>query len=373
MELHAWINPYRARTKSTTNPADSHPTQQHPNWFFTYNGQLYFNPALPECRAWICNIVLDIISRYDVDAIHMDDYFYPYPAAGEQIPDINSFNANRGSFVDIGNWRRNNVNLLVRDLHQLIYDNKPWVKLGISPFGIYRNQSSDPQGSRTNGLQNFDNLYADILLWVNNGWIDYNIPQIYWEIGNPAADYDTLIRWWNDHASQRPLFIGQDVLRTIKHGDMQRKMELQRSMPNVQGSCQWYADALVDNPGGYTQALVSTYHRYPALVPTSPFIDPVAPKKVRKLKVVWTDDGPVLFWTARQRNNEFDRITRFVVYRFLPGERVNTDDPSKIIAITPNEFLPLPYQGGNIKYTYVVTALDRLHNESKPTKRKVKL
>ncbi|MDO4949356.1 MAG: family 10 glycosylhydrolase [Bacteroidales bacterium] len=373
MELHAWINPYRALTKSTSNPAYSHPTRQHPDWFFRYNGQLYFNPALRECREWICRIVLDIISRYDVDAIHMDDYFYPYPAAGEQIPDTNTFNAYRGSFTDIGNWRRNNVNMLIRDLHQLIADNKPWVKLGISPFGIYRNQSTDPQGSRTNGLQNYDNLYADILLWVNNGWVDYNIPQIYWENGNRAADYDTLIRWWNDHASKRPLFIGQDVLRTVKHGDMQRKMQLQRSMPNVQGSCQWYADALIDNPGGYTQALVGTYHRYPALIPTSPFIDPVAPQKVKKLKVVWTADGPVLFWTARQQRNEFDRTTRFVVYRFLPGERVNLDDPSKIIAITPSTFLPLSYQGGEIKYTYVVTALDRLHNESKAAKRKVRL
>ena len=171
---------------------------------------------------------------------------------------------------------------------------KPWVKFGVSPFGIYRNKKNDPNGSDTRGLQNYDDLYADVLMWINNGWVDYNIPQIYWEIGHPAADYDNLIHWWAKHAASRPLFIGQDVMRTVNKADarnplqnqMPAKMKLQRSLPTVQGSCQWYAAAVVDNAGNYRTMLEKEYHRYPALIPESPFMDDKAPGKVKKVKMV---------------------------------------------------------------------------------------
>jgi hypothetical protein len=255
------------------------------------------------------------------------------------------------------------------------------VKFGVSPFGIYRNKKSDPNGSETNGLQNYDELYADVLLWINNGWVDYNIPQVYWEIGHKAADYDTLVRWWAEYASNRPLFIGQDVHRTVKNVDpknrtrhqLRAKMELQRSLSAVQGSCQWYAAAVVENPGNYGTLLEKDFHRYPALIPTSPFMDNKAPGKVKKLKMVWTPQGPVLAWNAPKYKNEMDKAEKYVVYRFAKGEKIDLEDPSKIVAITRENFLLLPYENGKTKYRYVVTALDRLHNESKAVKEKVKL
>ena len=381
MELHAWINPYRAKTKGTTGLAVSHVAIKHPERVFGYDGQYIMNPALDENREYICRVVADIVRRYDVDGLHMDDYFYPYPVAGEIIPDEKQFRSNSNGISNIGDWRRYNVNMFVKQLHDTITAIKPWVKFGVSPFGIYRNKVNDPNGSDTRGLQNYDDLYADVLLWVNNGWIDYCVPQIYWQIGHPTADYKTLIEWWNRYASARPLYIGEDVERTVKYTDLQRpashqmpaKMALHAKSSNVDGMVLWYAKAAVDNIGNYGTMLRNTYWRYPALQPLMPFIDHKAPKKVRKLKPVWTEDGYLLFWTAPKGRGWQNEARQYVVYRFASDEKVNTNDASKIVTITSDTFLKLPYNNGRTPYTYVVTALDRIHNESKAVKKKLKL
>ena len=382
MEFHAWINPYRVKTTLKTKLAPNHVYNIHPEWFVTYGDQLYFDPALPESRRHICMVVSDIVSRYDVDAIHMDDYFYPYPIPGKDFPDNASFAAYGGRFAgNKGDWRRHNVNILVHELHDKIHEIKPWVKFGISPFGIYRNENTDPLGSRTRGLQNYDDLYADVQLWASEGWVDYVIPQIYWQIGHPAADYKVLVEWWARHSGNRPLFIGQSVMNTIQNVDpanpsinqLPAKMALQRAYQTIGGSCQWPASAVVENAGRYKEALMAEYHRYPALPPVFDFIDNVPPRKVRKVKAVWTEDGYLLFWTAPKYRNEMERAVQYVVYRFLREEDVDIDDPSHIVAVTPNTYYKLPYEDGKTKYRYVVTALDRLQNESKPVKKKIKL
>ena len=167
MEFHAWINPYRVKTSLKNKLAPEHIYHQHPEWFVTYGDQLYFDPALPESREYICKIVTDIVSRYNVDAIHMDDYFYPYPVNGLDFPDNASFARYGGGFTNKADWRRSNVNVLIKKLHETIRGIKPWVKFGVSPFGIYRNQKSDPLGSNTNGLQHYDDLYADLLHYAH--------------------------------------------------------------------------------------------------------------------------------------------------------------------------------------------------------------
>ena len=381
MEFHAWINPYRTKTTLKSELAPNHVYNIHPEWFVTYGDQLYFDPALPESRRHICMVVSDIVSRYDVDAIHMDDYFYPYPIKGKDFPDDASFARFGGGFSNKGDWRRSNVNVLIKKLHETIREIKPWVKFGVSPFGIYRNESSDPLGSKTKGLQNYDDLYADVLLWAREGWIDYNIPQIYWHIGHPVADYETLVKWWARNTENRPLFIGQSVMNTVQNADpknpsinqLPRKMALQRAYQTIGGSCQWPASAVVENVGKYRDALIVEYHKYPALPPVFDFIDNEAPAKVRKMKPVWTEDGYILFWTAPKYKEEMNRAVQYVVYRFNDKEKVNIDDPSHIVAITRDNFYKLPYEDGKTKYRYVVTALDRLHNESKSVGKKIKL
>ena len=381
MELHAWINPYRAKTKGTRQLAANHIAALKPMNCFAYDGQFILNPGIPENRDYICQVVKDIVARYDVDGLHMDDYFYPYPVKGESIPDDELFLDHSNGIKDHGDWRRYNVNLFIEQVYKTVHETKPWVKVGISPFGIYRNRKSSNIGSNTNGTQNYDDLYADVLMWVNNGWLDYCVPQIYWEIGHKAADYDTLIRWWNQYAAARPLIIGEDVERTAKAADKTNpqahqqaaKMALHRQMPNVAGTVLWYAKAAVDNVGNYGSNLRNVYWKYPALQPSMPFIDGKAPKKVRKVKPIWTEDGYVLFWTAPKGDSWNDKAAKYVVYRFRKGDKLNTDDPSKIVAITTQPFYKLPYNNGKEKWVYAVTALDRLQNESKVVKKKISL
>ena len=380
MELHAWINPYRAKTAGTTALARNHVASLYPNRVFPYNGQLILNPGLPENREYICRVVDDIVSRYDVDGIHIDDYFYPYPAAGQTIADDKEFMRYNGGIANKNDWRRNNVNAFVQRLGQTIKDRKPWVKFGVSPFGIYRNKKSDPiNGSATSGLQNYDDLYADVLLWVNNGWVDYCVPQLYWKIGHPSADYQTLAIWWNKYAGNRPLYIGESVERTVKEPDlnnpktnqMEAKFKLRRMLPNVQGAVLWYAKAVTDNMGNYGSTLRNYYWKTPALQPLMPFIDHKRPKKPRHLEAVWTSDGLVLFWEEPKGKKWSDFAQKYVVYRFAMGEDVDIDNPAKIVAITHDKWIKLPYDKGQVRYRYVVTALDRMSNESRKARKKV--
>ena len=382
LQFHAWMNPYRISTRASKNSSFAELDTKIPvAWTKDYNKIRIYNPAMPEVQTRIMDIVKEIITKYDVDGIHMDDYFYPYPKQGVDFPDDASFARYGGGFSNKADWRRSNVNILIQKIHETVRGLKPWVKFGVSPFGIYRNQSSDPLGSATNGLQNYDDLYADVLLWARKGWIDYNIPQVYWQIGHPAADYETLVKWWAKHTENRPLFIGQSVMNTVQNADpknpsvnqLPRKMALQRAYQTIGGSCQWPASAVVENAGKYRDALVAEYHKYPALPPVFDFMDNEAPDKVRKVKPVWTADGYILFWTAPKFKDEMNRPVQYVVYRFASKEKVDIDDPSHIVAVTRNTFYKLPYEDGKTKYRYVVTALDRLHNESKSVSKKVKL
>ncbi|MBO6188027.1 MAG: family 10 glycosylhydrolase [Prevotella sp.] len=367
MELHAWINPYRAKTKVAHLNARNHVVVRHPEWCFEYDGLTLLNPALKQCRDYICDVVRDIVTRYDVDGLHIDDYFYPYPVAGVQIPDAANFHSNNYGISNREDWRRQNVNMFIEQLYHTVHDAKPWVKVGISPFGIYRNQRSDPKGSRTNGLQNYDDLYADVLLWDEMGWMDYCVPQLYWEIGHKAADYDELIRWWDRNIKKSDLYIGEDVERTVKHSQQPRKMALHRQMSNVKGMVLWYAKAAVDNVGGYGTQLRQNYWRNIALQPVSKMLGKKTPKKPRKVKSMEVDGQRVVFWTAPKAKSWQTEATKYVVYRFMPGERVDTDDASKIVAVTNQTFYEAPGPG-----TYVVTALNRLQGESKKAKVKVK-
>lgn len=374
MELHAWINPYRAKTKTTHVLSPKHIAHKRRDLVFEYDGQYILNPAYDENRQYICHVVGDILRRYDVDGLHIDDYFYPYPSAGCTIPDENLYRRNPGGHSNIGDWRRYNVNLFMKEMHDTIRAVKPWVKFGVSPFGIYRNKKSDPNGSDTRGLQNYDDLYADVLLWINNGWVDYCVPQIYWQIGHPTADYKTLIQWWDRNASARPLYIGEDVERTVKYKDddnpnqhqMPAKYKLHDFANNVQGTVLWYAKAAVDNIGNYGMMLRNVYWRNPALQPLMPFISKKQPGKPRKVKMVWTSDGPMLFWTAPKTKSKSkdwaSNAHQYAVYC-----------DGTLVAVTSDTFFKLPYVDGKTKHTYVVTSLNRIHNESKAVKKKIKL
>lgn len=383
MEIHAWINPFRAKTKPTTKISPLHQYKQHPDRFIKYGDMVLFNPALKVNRDFICGVAADIVNRYNIDGLHIDDYFYPYPEDGINFNDDAYFRSDSRSFKSKADWRRDNVNRFIEELHDTIKSIKPWVKFGISPFGIYRNQSAEyPEGSVSNGLENYSGLYADILYWIEQGWMDYCIPQVYWNVGNKVADYEILTRWWAEHAGDCPMYIGQDVERTIAGTDPtpgsndhqeRYKMNLQRSLEGLQGSCQWPAKSVVDNVEDYRTILKNEYYNYPSLQPISPTLPQDIPGKVRKIMYLETADGPVLFWTAPKCKSEIDRADKYVVYRFKKSEKIDIEDPSKIVGIINQSFFSLPEAEKKSTYIYVVTALSRVQVESQPVKCKVKL
>lgn len=385
MELHAWLNPYRVSASENQTLTKNHLYYREPERFVKYGTQVYFDPGIPANRDYICKVVQDIVSRYDVDAIHMDDYFYPYPIAGKPFPDDRSFNQYLASHpnnnITKDDWRRDNVNSLIKEIKETIVVTKPWVRFGISPFGIYRNKRSTPDGSgsNTNGLQNYDDLYADVKLWVKNGWIDYNMPQVYWEIGHRAADYTTLIEWWSNNNFEQPLYIGQDVKRTMDgempSGDNQlnEKMRLSRSFENVHGNAFWSGYNLVENYRGVADALKNNYHKYPALIPAYTHMHKKSPKKVKNIRSIYTANEHILTWESDKKKGKPENANYFVIYRFAKGQSEDIENAANIVAITHDNKYILPYEGGKSKYKYVVTAVDYFHNESKGKSKQVNL
>ncbi len=280
MEFHAWCNPYRANFNiATASIAPTHITKKHPDWFLTYGGKKYFDPGNKEAQKFVVDVVRDIVSRYDVDAIHFDDYFYPYRVPEKEFPDAASY-ARYGKGMTKDEWRRSNVDSIILQLYKTIRQTKPSVKFGISPFGVWRNSDKDPRGSQTRaGQTNYDDLYADILLWLEKGWIDYVAPQLYWEFEHTTAPFGTLIDWWSRHTYGKHCYIGLGVYRAGSNkawkdsSQLPRQIERIRQTNNVHGMIFYSSKSFEKNPNGWNDMLRLKYFREPALVPEMNWLD----------------------------------------------------------------------------------------------------
>jgi uncharacterized lipoprotein YddW (UPF0748 family) len=283
-EYHAWVNPYRANFSiGKASIAPSHITKLHPEWFVQYGTTLYFDPGNKEAQAWVIAVMKDMISRYDIDALHMDDYFYPYRIAGKEFPDNASF-AKYGNGMKRDDWRRSNVDSVIRQLSVAIKEIKPWVKFGISPFGVWRNKAKDPEGSATRaGVTNYDDLFADVLLWLRNGWIDYVAPQIYWEFTQPNAPFQPILEWWNSHSYGRHCYIGLGIYKAGTSAAWRdrtlipRQIGSSRAQPNVQGQIYFSSTSFDKTLNGWGDSLRNNYYREPAAIPDMPWL----PKKTK--------------------------------------------------------------------------------------------
>ncbi len=272
MEFHAWINPYRAVFDvNKSSIANNHSSKLHPEWFLTYGDKKYFNPGLPEVWQHTNKVVRDLAARYDIDAVHMDDYFYPYKIPGKEFPDEATYQKNaRGLSKD--DWRRSNCDTIVKQLSATIHQVKPGVQFGISPFGVWRNQSTDPRGSKTKATTNYDDLYADILLWLEQDWIDYVAPQLYWEQGHALADYNELIEWWNRNSYGKNLYIGHGIYRAGSNtawkspSQIPNQITKMRSLKNTHGSAYFSSASFKTNANGWNDSLQNNYYRKPALI-----------------------------------------------------------------------------------------------------------
>ncbi|MGW2328633.1 glycoside hydrolase family 10 protein [Streptomyces sp. NPDC001700] len=273
LELHAWFNPYRvANHADPTRLLPTHPARVHPEWVVPYGGKLYYNPGLPEVRRFVQDAMLHAVARYDIDAVHWDDYFYPYPVAGQVFDDDAAYAAHGAGFPDRAAWRRNNIDLLVRETAARVKRLKPRVRFGVSPFAVWRNRATDPLGSDTRaGVQTYDDLYADTRRWVREGWIDYVVPQVYWNIGFAAADYAKLVPWWAEVARGTgvQLYIGEAL---YKAGDpaqpapwqdpaeLSRHLTLCADYPQVRGNVYFSAKEVAADRNGAMARVVADHY-----------------------------------------------------------------------------------------------------------------
>ncbi len=409
MEFHAWFNPYRAVFKYKETPAaKNHITNTKPEWFFTYGPHKFFNPALPEVRTFVTKVIQDVVKRYDIDAVHFDDYFYPYkrrdsegkiidfPDSTEYVkynrkyPDslisVKIFNKDSvltdtiipdttKLFQNKADWRRNNVDLIIKMLHDSIKSEKKYVKFGISPFGIWRNKKEDPSGSATNGYTNYDGLYADILKWQKNDWIDYVAPQLYWEIGKKVADYEILTKWWAKNSFGKHVYIGEGLYRINSNkawknpSEIPDQIRLYRKYPEIKGSIFFSAKFFITNPNGVVDSLKNDLFKYPALIPSMKYIDSIPPGKPENLLVIKNKRRKFLTWTEPKAKEKtaFDTAVYYVIYKFKGEQTGSFENPENIYKIVREKMVKLP-KGRFLfrkKYTFAVTAVDRLHNEGK--------
>ena len=374
MEFHAWFNPYRAVANINTAVLDSnHVARKHPEWLLAYGNLRILDPAIPEVRNYVASVVLDVVKRYDIDGVHFDDYFYPYPQTGLVLNDDSTYIRYNRGFVNRDNWRRDNVDLFVKMISDTIKAVKPWVKFGISPFGIWQNKSTaQPLGSATGGLQSYNDLYGDTRKWLQEGWLDYAAPQLYWYIGLSVANYNVLVPWWNDIAFGRHIYIGQGAYRINADANwnavqMPTQLRLNRQYANVFGSIYFSHSSLKANLLGFTDSLRTNFYQYPALMPTMKWRDSLPPSVPTGLIATRNPSNVQLAWTKpAATTQELNRVRQFVIYRFDDYTPVNLSDVKAIRFITPTDttaFTDTNVQTGR-RYTYIVTSLDRFQNES---------
>lgn len=348
LELHAWFNPYRARhANAKSDVSASHISKTMPHLVRQYGPYLWLDPGEKEVQDYSLRVVMDVAKRYDVDGIHFDDYFYPYPerlpgGRDREFPDEASWKrAGAASGLSREDWRRENVNTFVRRVHEAIHASKPWVKFGISPFGIWR-PGHPPQ---IKGLDAYDKLYADARKWLANGWVDYFAPQLYWSIGQREQSFPVLLDWWNEqNPKRRHIWPGLNTTKsceTWKPAEIVNQINLARRGPVSAGHVHWNMSSLMRNSELGTTLERGSYAE-PALIPACIWLDATAPSKPElratvgagaSVKLSWEPAGGERVWLWLLQYRRGNTWTT----RILPGERrsqILDGEPPEVLAVS---------------------------------------
>ncbi|WP_051986395.1 family 10 glycosylhydrolase [Clostridium amazonitimonense] len=407
MEFHAWFNPYRVShafdwkkpteqvlEEELAKLSDDNFAKKHPEYLIRFDNKLILDPALPEVQKFVEDSILEVVKKYDVDAIHFDDYFYPYKVTREGNPvifgdkeeDKSSFEKYGKDFEDIKDFRRDNVNNLIKNISKSIKSEKPYVKFGISPFGIWGHYEVHPGGSPegdgshtpVDSTASYDDNYADTRKWVKEGWIDYITPQIYWAFSTTAAPYGEIADWWAEvvKGTNCHLYVGHPNYKHIDakwdkdwHNpeEIPNQLKFNTMYKSIKGSSFFSLKHLRTNELGVTDVMREQYFNTKAIVPAMPWIDNKAPNSPLELAVNKIDSGLELTWKDDANNDS----SYYVVYRFEGDKLGNTNDSSNIVAKvrrTDNNMQFIDKDADSSKaYVYAVTSLDRIHNESAVT------
>jgi uncharacterized lipoprotein YddW (UPF0748 family) len=337
MQFHAWLNPYRATMgPDTLSLAPGHDFYRHRHWMLPYGTRYYYNPGEPGVRKHLESIILEIINNYEVDGIHFDDYFYPYKIAGEVFEDSLTYAAHALPGTSLEDWRRSNIDSLVQQIHATIKRQKPWVRFGISPFGVWRNIDTDPEGSDTRaGQTTYDDLYADPIKWMHEGWIDYIVPQLYWSMDYPPASYRKLLSWWAEHGTETHLYIGNAIYKIRNNDDvawedkreLPRQLSLARNTTAVKGNIFFSAKSLLEHPD-VAKTLRKKYFRFPAMPPESSpaTLDQFEAPHIKSV----TDENQ--FYQVRLNSLVPGQWQYAFVYSARRENKINVDNPAQLIA-----------------------------------------
>lgn len=372
IELHAWINPFRVTPSQEYQPMGRHISNTHPEWVLSYGGKQFLDPGVPEAREYVVSVVRDIVSRYDVDGIHLDDYFYPYPVANETISDFSSFERYNTGRMSVGDWRRRNVTMVISDVYSCIKEEKPWVVFGVSPFGVWRNQSMDPRGSKTKaGITNYDILFADVCEWVRLGIVDYLVPQIYWESGNAAADFDELSQWWANMATEKTkMFVGHAIFKVNsaqgkvwgKQNEIEDQILKVRKNEKLKGSVFFSYRQFLRNINGLQERMKTSIYSEPALSGFDQTCD-----SQEEVRIGYLDkDDNILRWRL-ENEEDTARVRFYVVYRIQNSKVAEPLMPQNVVGVTSDmtwELHPAVSRRDREKYVYRVSAFLKTRKET---------
>lgn len=368
IELHAWFNPYRAaKDTGDYEMFYKHISITHPEWILNFGRYKMLDPGNPDVQNYIINVIVDVLTRYDIDGIHFDDYFYPYLPKITNEDSLTFVRFNRG-IINIDNWRRDNINYLIKRIHRIIKEYKPHVKFGVSPFGIVENKYAG-----TDGFNSYSIIYCDPLTWIKEKSVDYVIPQLYWEIDHPKAPYSKLLPWWSSVIDDRHLYIGLFSSRFMneralsKGFEIGEQIKMNRSTENVLGSVFFSGRSIFKNQNGFLDSLASNLFKYPALTPPMKWLDSIPPNPPQKISVTKEKFRIILEWSEPEINSQNETAYGYVVYRFINEKEININDGSKIakILIPPsNKFIDNLTSEIIGEVTYVITSIDRMRNES---------
>jgi len=371
MELHAWINPYRVTMPSDTLEGlhEDNFAVKHPEWVVHHGSQYYLDPGIPEVQDYLVDTVEELVINYDIDAVHMDDYFYP----GVGFADDETFAEYGADFEDKDDWRRDNVGELVKNLNRSIKAIKPWVQFGISPSGIWRNVSEDPTGSETDGQGHYDALFADSRHWIQEELIDYITPQIYWSRDLAIASYSVLLDWWSHEteAYDVNLYIGMADYKVANNFDeawnnpyeLPEQVVDNRHNGEIKGQMHFTLGDIFANRIGYGDIMEEEIYHRKALTPEIPWNGSEAPEKPAAIEITRQTQGVNL-----QIDPSNDDTRKFVIYRSEVEEEIDYSDPANIVGVVYHKeddvsFLDVEADPEQL-YTYGVTAISNTGVES---------
>lgn len=372
LELHAWFNLFRAVSHHKFSPpSEGHFAHKHPDWVYLAEKKKMLDPGVPDARKYSVEVINEVVQNYDIDGVHLDDYFYYQEKNGYKIPDFSTFKKYGEGFNNIKDWRRNNLDLLISDIYTNIKARKKHVKFGISPIPVWRHKHQDNKGSNTKiATSCYDEYYADTYKWYTKGWVDYMIPQAYWGIKHPYVGYHNTVGWWNKLGTTRHVYIGQAIYKVGNDKragwdstkELHEQISFNRKSKNILGQGFYRAKNLTNAKFNLIQEIKKKEYNTPAIIPPMPWLDSIPAEAPIMLNYTTNKNIHTFTWPLSRIAKDGQKANYYTLYEFSVNEKPNLKNPSNIIAITSKSSIEVAAKKAD--KIYIITASDRLHNES---------